>query len=89
MERKFSLAYLTIPGTSPVDQIRIAAEAANTPKGITAALGSCCTKAAISQRAKNTSAIIVAAKTAYVQFRSKPVYIGSTISAAGSTTPPK
>ena len=27
MGRKFSLAYLTIPGTSPVDQIRIAAEA--------------------------------------------------------------
>ncbi len=27
MPRKFSLAYLTIPGTSPVDQIRIAAEA--------------------------------------------------------------
>jgi len=27
MARKFSLAYLTIPGTSPVDQIRIAAEA--------------------------------------------------------------
>lgn len=27
MTRKFSLAYLTIPGTNPVDQIRIAAEA--------------------------------------------------------------
>ena len=27
MPRKFSLAYLTIPGTSPVEQIRIAAEA--------------------------------------------------------------
>ena len=27
MSRKFSLAYLTIPGTGPVDQIRIAAEA--------------------------------------------------------------
>ncbi|WP_326910164.1 sugar phosphate isomerase/epimerase family protein [Sedimentibacter sp. MB31-C6] len=27
MTRKFSLAYLTIPGTSPVDQIKIAAEA--------------------------------------------------------------
>jgi sugar phosphate isomerase/epimerase len=27
MSRKFSLAYLTIPGTNPVDQIRIAAEA--------------------------------------------------------------
>lgn len=27
MTRKFSLAYLTIPGTHPVDQIRIAAEA--------------------------------------------------------------
>ena len=27
MKRKFSLAYLTIPGTNPVDQIRIAAEA--------------------------------------------------------------
>jgi len=27
MARKFSLAYLTIPGTSPVEQIRIAAEA--------------------------------------------------------------
>ncbi|NLO25829.1 MAG: sugar phosphate isomerase/epimerase, partial [Clostridiales bacterium] len=27
MSRKFSLAYLTIPGTSPVDQINIAAEA--------------------------------------------------------------
>jgi sugar phosphate isomerase/epimerase len=27
MARKFSLAYLTIPGTHPVDQIRIAAEA--------------------------------------------------------------
>ncbi|HPB80137.1 MAG TPA: sugar phosphate isomerase/epimerase, partial [Sedimentibacter sp.] len=27
MKRKFSLAYLTIPGTHPVDQIRIAAEA--------------------------------------------------------------
>lgn len=27
MARKFSLAYLTIPGTNPVDQIRIAAEA--------------------------------------------------------------
>lgn len=27
MSRKFSLAYLTIPGTSPVDQIHIAAEA--------------------------------------------------------------
>ena len=27
MNRKFSLAYLTIPGTAPVDQIRIAAEA--------------------------------------------------------------
>ena len=26
MTRKFSLAYLTIPGTNPVDQIRIAAE---------------------------------------------------------------
>ena len=27
MSRKFSLAYLTIPGTAPVDQIRIAKEA--------------------------------------------------------------
>ena len=27
MERKFSLAYLTIPGVDPFDQIRIAAEA--------------------------------------------------------------
>ena len=27
MSRKYSLAYLTIPGTAPVDQIRIAAEA--------------------------------------------------------------
>lgn len=27
MGRKFSLAYLTIPGTNPLDQIRIAAEA--------------------------------------------------------------
>ncbi|HHW04256.1 MAG TPA: sugar phosphate isomerase/epimerase [Thermoanaerobacterales bacterium] len=27
MSRKFSLAYLTLPGTAPVDQIRIAAEA--------------------------------------------------------------
>lgn len=27
MSRKFSLAYLTIPGTNPIDQIRIAAEA--------------------------------------------------------------
>ena len=27
MERKFSLAYLTIPGVNPFDQIRIAAEA--------------------------------------------------------------
>ena len=26
MSRKFSLAYLTIPGTAPVDQIRIAKE---------------------------------------------------------------
>ena len=27
MDRKFSLAYLTVPGTNPVDQIKIAAEA--------------------------------------------------------------
>ena len=27
MSRKYSLAYLTLPGTAPVDQIRIAAEA--------------------------------------------------------------
>ncbi len=27
MDRKFSLAYLTVPGTNPMDQIKIAAEA--------------------------------------------------------------